>query len=108
MRNYVQPGDVVTVTAPADVKSGDGVLVGSLFGVAAYDALAGAEVELALVGVFDLPAAGPIDAGAAVYWTESPAGVAASGATLIGAALLAVGELGTTARVRLNGVTITA
>ena len=48
MKNYVQPGNVVTLIAPANVKSGDGVLVGSLFGVAAYDALIGAEVEVAL------------------------------------------------------------
>lgn len=34
MKNYVQRGDVITATAPANVTSGDGVLVGLLFGVA--------------------------------------------------------------------------
>ena len=29
-RNYVQPGETVTLTAPANVKSGDVVVVGSL------------------------------------------------------------------------------
>ena len=108
MRNYVQPGNVVTVTAPANVKSGDVVAVGSLIGVAAYDALIGAEVEVALTGVFDLPAVGPIDALAAVYWDGAAGKVTAadSGTTLIGAALAAVGEAGTTARVRLNGVAV--
>ncbi len=48
MKNYVQSGNVVTLAAPANVKSGDGVLVGSLFGVAAYDAPIGAEIEIAL------------------------------------------------------------
>ena len=53
-----------------------------------------AEVEVATVGVFDLPCTGPIDAGAAVYFVESPPGVAATGTTLVGAALVAVGEAG--------------
>ena len=108
MKNYVQPGNVVTMIAPADVKSGDLVVVGALAGVAAFDALAGAEVEVALTGVFDLPCTGPIDAGAAVYFVESPPGVAATGTTLVGAALVAVGSGGTTCRVRLNGVAVAA
>ena len=74
MKNFVQPGNVVTLIAPGDVKSGDLVVVGSLAGVAAYDALAGAEVEVSLVGVFDLPCTGPIEAGAPVYWSEVAAG----------------------------------
>ena len=106
MRNFVQPGEVVTVTAPATVKSGDGVLVGSLFGIAATDADQGAEVELAVVGVFDLPALVPIDAGAPVYWDDTGKVVAASALVgpLVGVALLAVGAQGTVARVRLNGL----
>ena len=103
MKNFVQPGDTVTLTAPANVKSGEVVVVGSFAGIAAYDALQGAEVEVQLAGVFELPATGAITQGAPVYWTESPGTVAASGATLIGAAVAAVGEAGTTCRVRLNG-----
>jgi predicted RecA/RadA family phage recombinase len=41
MRNFVQMGDVVTVTSPATVSSGNGVLIGTLFGVAATDAESG-------------------------------------------------------------------
>ena len=56
MRNYVQEGETVTVAAPTGgVKSGDGVLVGALFGVACFDALQTAEVEIQTEGVFDLP-----------------------------------------------------
>lgn len=38
MRNFVQPGLNVTVIASGGVSSGDGVLIGSLFGVATGDA----------------------------------------------------------------------
>ena len=37
MKNYVQPGNTITLTAPYAVTSGDGFLVGSIFGVAAGD-----------------------------------------------------------------------
>ena len=35
MKNYVQPGNTITLTAPYTVASGDGLLVGSIFGIAA-------------------------------------------------------------------------
>lgn len=47
MKNYVQPGNTITLTAPDTVASGDGLIVGSIFGVAAI----GESVETALVGV---------------------------------------------------------
>ena len=105
MKNFVQNGDVVTLIAPANVSSGDPVAVGSLFGVAAFDALQGAEVEVALVGVYDLVCVGPIDAGAPVYWDGSAKKITATeaGNTLVGTALLAVGGGGTVCRVRLGG-----
>ena len=40
MKNFIQPGDSLTVSAPYAVTSGQGVLVGALFGIAAYDAAA--------------------------------------------------------------------
>lgn len=55
MKNFIQPGRVVTVTAPADVSSGDLVVVGTLFGVAATDAKSGDAVEIVTEGVFTLP-----------------------------------------------------
>ncbi len=74
MKNFIQPGNTVTVTAPAGgVKSGDGVLPyagSSLFGVAATDAAEGSPVELALVGVYDLPrdSGATFTPGSPVYW----------------------------------------
>ena len=41
MKNYVQPGDLITFTAAAAASSGDGVLVNSLFGIASGDAAIG-------------------------------------------------------------------
>ena len=68
-RNFVQPGDVITLTAPVAVKSGGVVHVGALIGVAAYDAPEGAEVETALTGVFELPKGkAALEQGALAYW----------------------------------------
>jgi predicted RecA/RadA family phage recombinase len=109
MRTYVQPGHVVTLLAPYDVASGDGLLVGAIFGVASGDALSGAEVEAQLTGVVDLAkvASQAWTAGARVYWDNTARRVTnvASGNTLVGVAVLAVGSGAeeVVGRVRLNG-----
>jgi predicted RecA/RadA family phage recombinase len=54
MMNYVHRGDTLTVTAPYNVTSGQGALVGNIFGIAVNTASSGASLELQLVGVFDL------------------------------------------------------
>ena len=56
MKNYVQAGVVITLLAPYALASGDGVLVGSLFGVATTSAANGFPVEVRREGVVDLPA----------------------------------------------------
>jgi len=58
MKNYIQTGDTLTVTAPAAVASGDFVQVGRIRGVAVTSAASGAQVELKTVGVFDIPKTG--------------------------------------------------
>ncbi len=52
MKNYVQPGNAITLTAPYAVASGDGLLVGSIFGVAAGAAAVPA-AETAPTGAID-------------------------------------------------------
>ncbi|MEM7695303.1 MAG: DUF2190 family protein [Pseudomonadota bacterium] len=110
MRNFVQRGETITATAPTGgVASGDGVLIGKLFGVAAYSAAEGEAVELTTVGVFDLAkATGAITWGARVYWddTNNVVTTTASGNDLIGAAIEAAASDAATARVRLNGATV--
>ncbi|UFM64018.1 DUF2190 family protein [Paracoccus sp. MA] len=109
MKNYVQPGNTLTLTAPYAVTSGGGLLVGSIFGVAAGDAASGATVEAALTGVFDLTKIGSQawTVGAKVYWddTNKRCTTVATDNTLIGVAVVAVagGAGDTIGRVRLNG-----
>ena len=109
MKNYVQPGNTITLIAPYAVAAGDGLLIGSIFGIAAGAAALGEPVETALVGVFDITKVGSQawTAGARIYWddTNKRATNVATSNTLIGVATEAVagGAGDTIGRVRLNG-----
>jgi len=109
MKNYVQPGNTIPLTAPYDVASGDGLVVGAIFGVASGDAVNGQPVEAVLVGVFDLKKAASQawTVGDKIYWdnTNKETTSVATGNTLIGVAIDAVGNGAgeTVGRVRLNG-----
>lgn len=107
MKNWIQSGDTVSVVAPDDVVSGNGVIVGSLFGLAVSDAVSGADVEIVTVGVADITkAAGAITQGAKVYWDNTAKAVTTTVGTntLIGCAVVAAANGDATVRVRLNGV----
>lgn len=55
MKNYVQPGNSLTVPAPAGgVVAGQPVAIGSLRGIASTSALEGEDVAITRVGVFDV------------------------------------------------------
>jgi predicted RecA/RadA family phage recombinase len=56
VKNFIQPGTyAITVTAPTGgVVSGQLLIVKAIVGVCAYDAAAGAQVEVATEGVYDL------------------------------------------------------
>lgn len=110
MKNFVQPGDVLTLTAPYDVASGGGILVGPIFGIAAFSALSGAAVEAKTTGVFDLVAATHastqgLAVGDAVYWDNSAkkATKTDTSNTKIGVAVAAKASADAVVRVRLNG-----
>ena len=110
MRNYIQPGDSLAVAVPyaSGVASGDGVLVGALFGVAAIDGTQNATVEAQTKGVFDLakePALA-ITAGARVFWdnTNRRVTTTVTGNFSIGIATQAALAADTTVRVWLNRV----
>src|SRR5512144_124058 len=70
-KNYIQPGHTITVAAPTGgVLSGDGVLIGTLFGIAQYDAVEGADIEILTEGVVEIgktPSLA-IDAGDRLFW----------------------------------------
>lgn len=105
MKNFIQAGNTVTIPAPDDVASGDFVIVGELRGVVAGTVDSGEAMDLATVGVFELPAvaADTFTVGAAVYWdsTAKLATKTASGNTKIGAATVAKIATAGTVAVRL-------
>jgi predicted RecA/RadA family phage recombinase len=75
MKNFVQRGDALTLTAPAAVAAGDVVVVGDLVGIAATDAALGEEVECDLVGVFSIKkkTGEAFGQGAPIYWDAAAA-----------------------------------
>jgi len=109
MRNYIAPGEKISITATSAITSGQGVLVGGIFGVAEADAAAGQPAVINLCGLYSLPKA-PSQAwtvGQVVYWdaANNRATTVATGNTRIGIAVAAVGNGAneTTGQVRLNG-----
>ena len=106
--NYLQAGANLTVPAPSDKSSGDGVLVGVLFGVATGDAESGDDLVIATTGVWELPktSAQAWAVGAAIYWDDDGDGATtatADGNVLIGVAAAAAANPSATGQVRLNG-----
>ncbi len=110
MKSFVKMGDVITLAAPYAVTSGNGLLVGSCFGVASNDAASGAPVEARLQGEFTLPKlnAEAWTQGALVYWdnTNKWCTIVSTSNKLIGVATLAAVNPSTTGNVRLNGAFI--
>ena len=107
MVNYVSKGDTVTVVAPYTVTSGMLVLVGSIVGVAAYDAASGANVDIAVAGIFTLnkTSALAISPGDLLYLddTNHVVNKTSSAQKLVGVALSTAANPSATVTVRLNG-----
>lgn len=103
----IQKGDVLTLTAPYDVTVGKGFLVGSIFGVAQFDALSGVTVEGAVVGVHSLVKSAGVAAavGARAYWDDSAKSVTgtASSNKLIGVFAVIAASADANCTVRLGG-----
>lgn len=110
MNNYLQPGDILTLTAPAGgVTSGVGYLIGNIFGVAGNTVAAAAEFPLQVTGVFTLPKVSTevwVE-GDKVYWDVANARctIVEDGSVLVGVAVAAAANPSTTGEVSLNGVT---
>lgn len=107
MRKHIQPGNTLTVPAPNAVISGAPVLVGSIFGIANGDAASGADVDLDVVGVFEMDkvSALAIAVGDKVYYDPLTGLVnkTVTANTLIGVAVTAAANPSGTVNVRLNG-----
>jgi predicted RecA/RadA family phage recombinase len=109
MKNYIQPGTNLTMPTPETVSAGQAILIGSIFGVAASDAVIGNNLDLVTEGVFTLPKANvSLTLGAKLYWDDAAKKVTtvAAGNAYIGTAVEAVATVALTAPVRLNGVAV--
>ena len=109
MKNHIQTGDIITVPAPAGgIASGEGAIIGNIFGVAAYPAAVGEPVELATTGVYQLPkaTAAVLTVGARVAWdnTAKNINLPGTGRFPVGIATEAAGNGITSVAVRLDGV----
>jgi predicted RecA/RadA family phage recombinase len=107
MKNYVNQGVNLTIAAPYDRSSGEGALVGTIFGVAQEDVTSGNDVVLVRRGVFELAkvSAQAWTLGAKLYWDDTAKNctTTASGNTLIGAAAAAAANPSATGTVLLDG-----
>ena len=104
MKNFILPGNNITVIAPAGgVTSGQLVIIGAIVGVASCTAAAGAQVELAVEGVYDLAKvpADALPAGAVAKVATGSNVIAAAGTLGIGWVVQAAAAGAATARVRL-------
>jgi len=113
MKNYVQNGHIVRVTTPTGgIASGDAIIVGSIFGIAAYASGDGDPVELSTMGVFQIPkaSAAVLAVGTRVAWdnTAKNINVPGTGRFLVGIATEAAGSGTTSVAVRLDGVATAA
>jgi predicted RecA/RadA family phage recombinase len=113
MKNYVQPGKTLTLTAPYDVAAGAACKVGSIIAIAASAVLSTARGEFDVVGVFDVAkATGETwTEGLIIYW-DNTAKLFTSTSTSNTKAGVAVGNdaagtmaatADTVGRLRLNG-----
>lgn len=106
MKNYVQAGDVLTLTPTADVASGGGFLFGALFAIATNDVAANTPGEFKTTGVFDLPktSALAIGVGDRVYWDPSAQVVnkTAAAQVCVGVAVAAAANPSGIARIKLG------
>ncbi|KQU77714.1 hypothetical protein ASD12_18105 [Mesorhizobium sp. Root102] len=111
MKNYIQPGNEIAwtnedVTDAVAVASGDGVVAGSLFGVANGDIAVGDEGTLSLIGVFELAkvSAQAWTFGQKIYWVAADAEATSTAGSnkLIGVAVEAADNPSATGKVRLS------
>ena len=105
--NWIQPGDTLTIPAPATVASGFPFIAGDIKGIALSDAASGAPVDVGCSGVWSLPKVGAnaFTLGAKIYWdaTAKLATSTSGGNTLLGVAVAAAGSGAATVRIRLSG-----
>jgi predicted RecA/RadA family phage recombinase len=113
MKNYVQPGKTLTLTAPYARNSGQAALIGTIVAIAAGDVANAARGEWDVQGVFDVDKATGTawTEGATIYWdnaaklftTVSTSNTKAGVAVANDAAGTMAQSVDTVGRMRLNG-----
>ena len=108
MKNFSQPGDVITLAAPYDRVAGEGALVGAIFGVATSTVLSTVNGQFVIDGVVTIKktSAQAWTQGALIYWdnTAKEATSVSTSNTRIGCAVVAAANPSATGTVRLNGI----
>lgn len=106
MNNFIQEGEVLTLTAPYTRTSGQGAQVGSIFGVATADVTSGAAGEFSTCGVFELAktSAQAWTVGQKIYWDDTNKRCDTDGTVgmLIGVATAVAANPSSTGYVKLN------
>lgn len=107
MKNYVQEGDALTLTAPYAVVAGAGFKVGSIIAIAAASADNAATVVGYTEGVFTVAktSAQAWTVGVKVYWddTNKEFTTTSTSNTLAGVATAVAANPSSTGQIRLNG-----
>lgn len=108
MKNFIQPGDILTLTAPSGgVVSGNVYKINDLIVVAVHSAAVGEDFEGRCTGVMEVPkaSADSFSAGAKIYWNDSSKEMTTTsgGNTLVGVASETVASGIDVAPVRWNG-----
>lgn len=110
MKNFIQDGNTVTLTAPYETLSGAGCLVVGVFGIATGDVANGATGQYAVEGVFEINklATDTIDQGQVVYWDNTNKRITETKTSnyKVGTAIVAAGNGVSTVKVKLDGVGI--
>lgn len=107
MKNFIQPGDTLTVPAPTGgILSGGVYVSGSLIGIATTTAAVGIPVAVKTKGVFELAkvSAQAWTIGQPIYWDSAANNATTSntGTTLMGYATEAAANLSAVGRVRIG------
>jgi len=107
MKNFIQTGGVLTLTAPGALAAGVGVKVGSIVGITTSAADSGAQVEVLLEGVVEVAkvSAQAWTQGVIIYWDDTAKlfTTTSTSNTLVGVATAAAANPSATGKLRLNG-----
>lgn len=113
MKNFIQEGNYLEITAAAAIAAGEGVLVGNLFGVAVTDIASGENGIIACEGVYNLAKATDVGSASTIwtpaYWdaTQKKVTAIATGNTYVGLFAQTTLDAATTALVLVDSDTRT-